>query len=168
MLKNIYPLLASTLLLIFFSCKKGNEYPIEPAITFKSLTTDKDGSGKDVTGHLTISFTDGDGDIGLSSSDTAPPYNVGSPFYYNMVIVYYEKNSNGQWVVININPPHSGRIPVLTPEGKNKSLRGDIIQDIFLHPGVTNLSTKYDVFIYDRALHKSNTVTSTELVISTN
>ncbi len=37
-----------------------------------------------------ISYTDGDGDLGLSDTDTYPPYNVGSEYYYNMIIDYFE------------------------------------------------------------------------------
>jgi hypothetical protein len=169
MLKNFTVLLASLLLLNSSACKKGNEYPLEPDITFKSLTTDKNPNGTDAAGHLTISFTDGDGDLGLDNNYTSAPFNVGSPYYYNMVVVYYEKDSSGVWhVVTPSNITFSGRFPFLTPEGKNKALRGDIAQQIPLSPGAVNLHIKFDVFIYDRALHHSNTVTSSELIINTN
>ena len=154
-------------MLIFSGCKDGDEYPIEPVISFKSLSTDKDANGKDVAGHITISFTDGDGDLGLSASDTLSPYHRSGPYHYNFVIVYYEKINN-VWTVVSTSTPFSGRFPLLTSEGKNKALRGDISQEVFLRQGVTNLSTKYDVFIYDRALHRSNTITTSELVINTN
>jgi hypothetical protein len=163
-----------SLTLIFSGCKKADEYPVEPVISFKSLTTDKDANGKDVAGHITISFTDGDGDLGLNPSDTLSPYNRSGSYYYNFVIKYYEKINN-VWTLVTTSTPFSGRFPLLTPEGKNKALRGDISQQIFLktrnywtNPNAPYLEVKYDVFIYDRALHRSNTITTSELIIDTN
>ena len=59
--------------LVSSQCKKADEYPIEPVITFKSLTTVKDANGYDTDGILEIEFTDGDGDLGLNPYDTLAP-----------------------------------------------------------------------------------------------
>ena len=51
------------------ACLKTEEFPKEPHIDFKSYTRSTDYD------KLTISFTDGDGDIGLDQGDTLAPYN---------------------------------------------------------------------------------------------
>ena len=65
--KISFPIFISALVLST-GCKKANEYPIEPLISFKSLTTEKDAQGYDAHATLVISFTDGDGDIGLDEN----------------------------------------------------------------------------------------------------
>ncbi|MCX6290401.1 MAG: hypothetical protein NT126_01400 [Bacteroidetes bacterium] len=147
------------------ACKKAEQYSDIPSITFKSLTTAKDMTGYDVSGKITISFTDGDGDLGYYSSGNGLPFDdTLSQYYYNFII----KSShlkNGNWIKDTLNL--SGRMPYLTPDGTNKTLRGDIAMDLFLPPHKIRDTMRYDVFIYDRALHQSNTVTSSNLVITT-
>ena len=167
MFRKLFSLLLSFTLLYFPSCKKANEYDYTPNISFKSFTTDKDASGRDILGHITISFTDGDGDLGLDPADTLSTYSQSGPYYYNFIITYHEKNSSGVWTTPTLAFPLSGRFITLTPQGRNKALRGDITMDVFLRPGATNLTTKYDIFIYDRALHHSNPITTPEITITT-
>jgi hypothetical protein len=149
---------------LFAGCKKSDQYPIEPAITFKSLTTVKDAQGYDAEGILQISFTDGDGDIGLEASDTFPPY-VGE-YSDNVHALFYQK-VNGVWTPLT-QYDDKGKVPVITPEGNHKAIRGDIRKDHVGFPfHVTNMHIRFDVYIYDRALHKSNVITTPELIINT-
>jgi len=156
-------------LLIFSGCKKANEYPVEPLINFKSLTTDKNSNGKDIAGRITFSFTDGDGDIGLADNDTFPPYNPSGQYYYNLVLKYFSK-PNGVWIP-NTAYHLNGRLPVITPEGTNKAIRGDIEYFIYgldqLPQCAVNLPVRFELYIYDRALHRSNTITTEEILINT-
>ncbi len=140
------------------SCKKPNSYPDEPVITFKSITIEQDTNGHDVSAHLVISFTDGDGDLGYSSSDNNTPINF---------IVKQDTMSMGNWGSKNNDSLFSGRIPYLTPEGNNKALKGDIstnISFLFGHPVDT---LRYEVRIIDRALHESNTIITPQIVVHT-
>ena len=123
--------------LLVFACKKPDEYPVIPAIEYKSAYTTKDNQGFDQLFCVTISFTDGDGDIGY----------------------------NGVWNTIDT--PVSSRIPYLTPDGKNKALKGDILRELNLPFPLLNDTMKYDIFIYDRALHQSNTITTPEFIFNT-
>jgi hypothetical protein len=63
--------------------------------------------------------------------------------------------------------PLGGRLPYLTPIGKNKALKGEIscAVDVPLHANQDTF--RLDIFIYDRALHQSNFVTTSEIVLST-
>lgn len=66
-MKYIGTILAATLLTILvFACTQPPEYPIEPVIEFVSLSKSEmlRGRGPEDTTFVTISFTDGDGDIG--------------------------------------------------------------------------------------------------------
>lgn len=112
------------------ACLKTEVFPKEPHIAFKSYTQSPDSS------ELTISFTDGDGDIGLDQGDTLAPYNPGSTWYHNFFVDYYKKE-NGAWVLQQFTLPLYYRIPVITPTGQNKALQGDITVEIspLVHDG---------------------------------
>lgn len=157
-------------LFVMEACLNQEDFPVEPWIRFNGFAKIIDSTGIDNRGILEIYYQDGDGDIGLTQNDTLPPYD------YNLFIRYFEKK-NGQFEevfltffnketqtvdTINMN----ARIPMLTPSGKNKAIKG-IIQDTLF---INNYSSPYDtilfeVYIIDRALHESNRVTTPEIWI---
>ena len=176
------------------SCRKPKHFPDEPVIVFKDFTTTRNAQGLDISGHITVSFTDGDGDIGLRSGDTLAPYDTCSVFQYNYFIKIFEKR-NGTFrqfvfkknfapcmnvdlynVCLASNPAlsptldstYNARLRDITPEGKSKTLEGDLDLELpFLIPCVSNDTVKFQLYLYDRALHKSNVVESPEYIIST-
>ena len=169
-LKLLAVLLASVL---FTDCKKPKTYPAIPTIEFKSLVSQRSISGKDSVSIITISFTDGDGDIGYHSTGNGALFDDTASAYYNDFIVSFFQKKNGVWVEDSLlehypYPGFSGRLPYLTPDGDNKALQGDVSMNQYIQffP-VQNDTIRYEVYIYDRALHKSNTITTSELVIST-
>lgn len=165
--KNIFPVFVAAAVTMAYSCEDPEEYPIEPVITFKSLQKFTNlQTGKDTAAVLLFSFTDGDGDIGLNEADTFPPYNPGSEYYSNLFMKYFEKK-NGVWTEVVIPFPYNFRVPYITPAGSNKALSGDIYIDLFLPFGKTNLPIRFDLYLVDRALHKSNVITTSELVVTT-
>src|SRR5436190_23718041 len=97
MLKRIF-LVAVIAGLLFAGCKRADEYPIEPVIDFKSLSTIKDANGHDEEfgGILEISFTDGDGDIGINDEEINQPPFVGEYVDNVHMLCYYD--SSGTWV----------------------------------------------------------------------
>jgi hypothetical protein len=65
------------------ACFNPPEFPVQPQIEFESIQYKEVGTGFDSEYDsliLTISFKDGDGDLGLDASEDAPPYN--NKFYY--------------------------------------------------------------------------------------
>ncbi|MBQ0130567.1 MAG: hypothetical protein KBT57_12145, partial [bacterium] len=88
-------LIFGILLFAVAACQKKVEYPIEPKIAYTGFTylinADSTFSGQGV---LSFSYTDGDGDLGLDVSDSLPPFNNNSPYYYNLIIDY-QKFENG-------------------------------------------------------------------------
>lgn len=151
-----------------FGCKKPIEYPLEPIIKFESIVVKQDVPGIDSKSFITISFTDGDGDIGYypreSGQNPSEFDNPASPYYNNYVVKTWIRRA-GSWVEDTTNV--SARLPYLTPQGANKALKGEIQRELTLPTAMLQDTLKYDIFIWDRALHKSNIVTTSEIVVTT-
>jgi len=158
------------------SCKKVEKFPDTPRIEYMSFTRiyNPDLEIYD-RGVLHFYFEDGDGDIGLNSGDTFPPYNAASKYHYNLIITYFEMQ-DGEVVEVPIlwfNPQteqydtltQSARIPNLTPQGINKAISGEIQDTLFIYNFNSVYDTiKFDAFIIDRALNESNSI-STPLIV---
>ena len=160
------------LIVIFFSvlvlsaCIKQEHYPIIPQIQFQQFITVFDTGKFAVKGILSISYTDGDGDLGLSNGDTLPPYDTSGQYYYNYVITFKNK-VNGIYKKIDLDPPFSARIPILNPDYPGKAIKGAIIDTINLglipHPGYDTIL--FEAFLYDRALNKSNVISTPDIIL---
>ena len=141
------------------SCLKGPQYPPEPSIaligyTYKDSLDDLGNPAH--LGMLTFSFTDGDGDIGLSESDTT------APFDYNLYV-----NRIGILGGDELAPEElKFRIPDITPTGQNKTLMGEVDVDLDVFSILLPYDTMYyEVNIKDRSLHISNTITTDYIVL---
>lgn len=137
------------------ACMKQENYPDTPEIAFEQFLLGFDTGRIAKTGILTISFKDGNGDIGLYPRDTTFPYQRGGDYYYNYVIQYYEKQL-GKFVLVPLDPPYSARIPYLVPGNPGKPIKGVIVDTLTLNPFPVYDTVKFVFFIYDRALNKSN------------
>lgn len=160
-------------LLLLASCRKEKQFPDEPVISFIEFIQVKDAAGKDSAGVLRLRFTDGDGDIGLTEKDTFPPFNKGSLYYYNFFISYFEKQ-NGTFVKVVVPPvvpgadtlTGNGRIPYIPAIGQDKALEGEIRMELFTNNPFSSYDTiRYEVSICDRALNRSNMVTTPEIIL---
>jgi len=146
--------------LIFLnSCKDNIEYSIIPEI---ELSDDQVFVNPT---EMKIRFTDGDGDIGLSEEDAnTPPYEFvpdsvnedisSNIFYYNLVLYYFE-SIDGAWEEADLLIPYYYRVPDLTPSGRNKTLKGEIVVDIVLEVDRAD-SVRFEIELFDRELHISN------------
>ena len=158
--KNI--LIGILLVVSVASCLKPQEFPPEPEIAFKDFVILSDSA------KLTVTFQDGDGDIGLSESDTLPPYDTSSIYHYNLFAQYWEKKDGLGWVQatdITGEPiEFRYRTPIITPTGQNKALKGEIemtLEPFYYLLGSQDSDTiKYRVMLVDRALNESNWVES--------
>jgi hypothetical protein len=147
------------------SCIDKEDYPDVPRITFKEFTKINNGLGYDDKGILTITFTDGDGNIGLAASDTTSPYDPSSPYYYNFFITYYEKQ-NGDWIAVEIPFTNNARIPLLNDAGYSKPLKGDISIELYINNFSSPFDTiRFEAFIVDRDLNHSDTITTPDILI---
>ena len=144
-----------------FSCKKDNNpTPVPPIISFENFTT-----SDNLTGRLTINFTDNDGDIGYEEAQqTASNYDFYMRYYYknylgNYVPFYYHSSGDP----LSDSTIYVYHIPYVANNIKTKVLDGQIIIDLNGYkPG--NLDSlnnfRYTIWIFDRAGHKSNVITT--------
>jgi len=152
--------------LIILSCIREEEYPIIPEIKFEDFTLlYNPNSGLIERGVLKISFKDGDGDIGLYQHDTAPPYDL------NFFITYYEIQNRDTVEIFLVDPgtgdtsTFNARIPILTPSGSDKSIKGEIEDTLWIYDPSSSYDTiMFKAYLIDRALHESNKV-STPLIV---
>lgn len=147
-----------------WSCLPEASYPPEPVIAFQKLDTSSDPA------QIFIDFTDGDGNIGLSQSDTLPPFCPDTcQFYYNLFLEYYELQ-NGTWTHIPLDPelgqiPFYYRIPRVEPSGQNPALNGTIKIDMPSYFLISNFDTcRFEIHLVDRDFNESNTVQSNTFV----
>lgn len=146
------------------SCVEKEQYPLEPVIKYAGFMVDTTAEGYDSLGYVLITYTDGDGDIGLDSTDTVEPYLYNYYFTFKAM-----KNGILQPIelpdtAINFN----SRIPILTPSGKNKNISGEISRTLELYQAWAFLSSDtigFEIFIKDRALNVSNVVQSPLYII---
>ncbi|RPD48362.1 hypothetical protein DNI29_06965 [Hymenobacter sediminis] len=163
------------------SCINPPEYSDTPEISFKSLTSvpfdsikDGDPAGSFNRVVVTISFKDGDGDLGLSDEDTNPPYARLNPdgslnkYNNNYFLTLQEKNSDGTFSDFVLPDPglnYNSRYPRLEPDSqgdRKQPLKGDLsFKQTFgvgSPPFVRGRTVRFRVYIVDRALHESNEV----------
>jgi len=151
--------------IMFASCLKREEYPIEPYIEFVDFRKYVNESGIEDKGLLVFSFTDGDGDIGLSPGDTLPPFHREGDYFFNLFIFYHEVQ-NGAIVEVELPQPFHLRLPVITPSGNNKAIKGEIEVELDIFNPITPFDTiLFDFYLVDRALHKSNTVRTPKIKV---
>ena len=171
---RIIPTLVITLfmsLILSYGCRKYDSYPIIPHIELNSFQKFADSLGVDQTGVIGLSFTDGDGDLGLTADQNTGVYQ------FNLFIKYFEKQK-GVFKEIILTTPNpltgkpdtlwfNGRIPYITPVGKIKAISGEITDTLFINNFASPYDTiKYQIYIQDRALNKSNVVETPEIVIN--
>jgi hypothetical protein len=159
-----YPLFLLFVLLGLSSCIKQEKYPDEPQLTYLDFFIAFDTSQYAQLGLFRVSYTDGDGDIGLNTRDTLPPFEPGGQYYYNYVIDFYAKQ-NGDYQKIDLDPPFSVRIPVLNPDYPGKAIKGTISDTINLKliPHTLYDTIRFEAYLYDRKLHKSNVVATPDI-----
>jgi len=148
--------------IFLYGCLKPEVYPAEPVIKFKSFKQVGD------SGVINFTFTDGDGDIGLTEDDIEQSPYVGK-FVDNVFIGCYEK-VDGEWLPA-LDPfgnpvVFTYRIQPLAPSGKHKALKGEFI--IYMYPyyipgSINNDTIKMDIQMADRAIHLSNIVETGEI-----
>ncbi|NQX97261.1 MAG: hypothetical protein HRT73_05185 [Flavobacteriales bacterium] len=160
----------------FVSCKKEEPTPVSPTITFveAKLSNDK------LSSVIKFDFIDGDGDLGLKQEE-----NIGEQ-KFNVFVDYYEKR-NGLWVlkspIVNWKPditlPLGGffdttivnaRFPFIENE-LDRALQGEIkivllYNKLSLDSTSTADTIKYDLYIKDRAFHKSNIITTADIIVN--
>lgn len=138
-------LISAAVVLMAASCMKPEPFPIEPVIKYKDFIQ----HGSD-SASLIFTFTDGDGDLGSTSNDSVSKA---------IFLTYFEKR-NDQWQEIQLPLAFSYNIPVLTPTGRNKAIEGEIeVKLLYYYDPFSDFEAyRYNIYIVDRAGHKSNVI----------
>jgi hypothetical protein len=158
------------LLLLIVSCSKEDPQANEaPSIIYEGVEKIKTQSGKDTAFMVFFSFKDANGDIGFREEDTVPPYTL-PPYNFNLV-AEFKGIENGEEVFYLIQPSntdtfdYSQRIQSLTPAGRYKGISGKMelkVEFGFLPLLIGTLpdSVKLNIHLIDRALNKSNQIST--------
>lgn len=155
--------LTALILVLHTSCRKFEEYPPEPQITYNDFVLYLNPeTGITEVGVLSVQYIDGDGDIGLDQGDTLAPFHPEGDFHYNFKVRYFEQQQ-GHLVEVPVN--FNARIPPLIPKDQTKSVKGIIEQEVYIY----NPASSYDTILFkvqliDRALNISNEI-STPLIV---
>ncbi|MDB4173460.1 hypothetical protein N9811_01475 [Bacteroidia bacterium] len=163
-----------SLILALCSCKPETlDYSVVPEISLISVTQIKNAAQKDSIIQVTISYQDGDGDIGLTDADTLAPYNIGSPYAHNLPITYMVPDENGGYTELlksNNGQPYGNeheRIPIITPTGKYKAINGEIVVNLSANPAFEKpAEVCFEIRLIDRNLNISNTITTEVLQLT--
>ena len=169
---NKYFLLPLFPILIVFSCRKPPDYSDIPKIDYLSISTeqifDEDNLAFVDSVSISIRFEDGNGDLGLDNSDIENSEVFVNDFVFNYFIDVYKK-TNGNWEFIDFeeigSSPFYARFPRLLPEGLSP-IDGSLNFALTLVPSSllkSNDTLRFDVYIVDRELNRSNTVTTEEI-----
>ncbi|MFN8415366.1 MAG: hypothetical protein U0U66_03440 [Cytophagaceae bacterium] len=159
----IYSLLFACFMLI--GCKTAPDYPEGPTIQYKSLRvavgTDPNTFARVDSAYITISFQDGNGDLGNEPAQ--------SDDYFVKV---YRKNAGTFTEVVFTSLDYNGKLPLLSPYSAKGPIDGTITRSItFLKPAFATgplypLDTvRFDVQIKDRAGNFSSWITTESFVL---
>ena len=163
------------LALLVTSCREEPNYSDIPEITFDRVdqyTYTKNGVTFDSL-VVAIDFQDGDGNLGLSRGEggtqTGPdfesPFNPGSPYYDNFIAnLQIKRGGTYENTFINFN----GRFPRLSSDSKSEALEGEIrysITDFTTESYPSRDTIRFEIYIYDRALNKSNVVYTDDIIL---
>jgi hypothetical protein len=143
----------------------GNKFPDEPVLEYLRFRKVKAPDGRDSSVFFTFSYTDGNGDVGLSETDTMPPFEFGGPNFYNFLVQYFIwENGVARPRIDPLTQDTLAfhlRLPVLTPSGTNKQIEGEVSVEIPARPsGFAPDSILIRCRLSDRALRKSSFVSS--------
>ncbi|UYZ64623.1 hypothetical protein [Hymenobacter weizhouensis] len=178
------PVLGALLALGATSCLNAPDYSDTPEISMNrveyTVEFDQDRQVDFDSFNIIVDFKDGDGDLGLTSDETNPPYSrfqadgvTPNRFYNNYFVQIFRRNGRGEWEPFIADPAnpsnnYDGRYPLLNPDGRKQPLRGDLSYKAirfargFLPSGSTY---RFEITIADRNLNESNTVTSEPVTI---
>jgi len=158
----VFVILFFILFIVYSSCRKKEVYPIIPYIEFKDYFI-KSSGGIDSSIMFIFTYKDGDGDIGYPDEDME----------HKSVFVYYYKKNNGVYY-LRIDPEDSVnnfnvKLPMLLNSGSKRPIKGEIEYSIDISldvPVLFQYDTVYvEFYLMDRALNKSNTIASPEIVL---
>lgn len=150
-------------IIAFITCVKPPDYPKEPVIAFKNQSKFEMKQGKQGEDSMTISltYTDGDGDLGFPGNDSEPSIFVkdgrdGFPrFQYKLPYVEPQGTGNGI----------SGEISIVVPTACCIETNAQGVVLTCKEVGIARDTLVYLLTIKDRAGHISNEIQTDPIVL---
>ncbi len=167
------------------SCLAEPKFSTTPEISFNNINLTHISSptltGDSVT--VTINYQDGDGDLGLTASESAAAPYVGTRYAQNYFVEAFIKDkASGQFVSLaSLNRQKTTTAPILyytaseyysrfepiTSEDNHAPIKG-VLNWKFVFPRqapfFSGEEVRFQVSIADRALHESNTITTASVI----
>ena len=142
-------------------CLPQLEFPDEPTLRFVDFVPSLDGSAT-----MTLGFTDGDGNVGLTQADTLPPFCSTCEHHFNLVAEYQEWNGEA-WNTPDLLIPYAYRVPVATPTGSSPALDGtlELAMPSWHLWGTEADSVRFLWTLWDRDLNPSNVASTPRLPV---
>ncbi|MCL2131501.1 MAG: hypothetical protein FWH36_03460 [Lentimicrobiaceae bacterium] len=139
------------------SCNDKPRYPIEPHIEFVSFKKIQDTTDIDNEGILTVSYTDGDGDLGnLDVKDSTTNY----------FIIYQEKQNGVYETPEELIDMFNASLPRFISSDKKQSIDGTIQRKLVINNPFSLFDTiRFQCWLVDRAGHESNRIYTDEIVV---
>lgn len=150
-----------------WACYREPNFDFKPEIEYKSITkivvTDNFSGAKKDSVVISIGFKDGDGDLGLATSQIESEFKG----KYNYLVKAFRQN-RGVFSEVKFDPSLSGYYPRLKLNDKIGPLEGTLDYSIdFLQPFTRRNDTlKFQISIKDRADNESNTVETRPVVLN--
>ncbi len=178
--KSLFNFILFIGLLFLTGCFSEPDYPVVPQIEFVSLENMQSKERANVDSVvITLSFQDGDGDLGLTSTDTLPPFSERNSdgtinrFRHNFFIDLERLNENGEFELVPFPSPDftlNSKFPVLNTLAKPTALEGDLKFFInVIHGGFSPVQKgnvlRYKISIADRKLNESNVIVTSTMTI---
>lgn len=149
------PLAVILTALLLASCNNKPIYPIVPEIAFERMS--KDTVAEFENFQFNFSYKDGDGDLGKPEPDT---------LNYDLFIQDMRTDTRPEGVdsILRYN------LPYLTPAARTPSIKGSIQVNLqggtaILNNNLSSQTFVFKIWIYDRAGHKSNVITTTPFTV---
>ena len=155
--------------LFIYSCVKKPSYSSTPVISYNNFFRYGVNASDPDSIVLAINFQDEEGDIGLDQSDMNGVFKYG-----NLWLVYYYDSANVYpyyWCPFDtsVGPltPFDTlkipfRVPVVLPQNEtSQPMKGIIyakLNRMIIRPLPSHKTIMYQIYLYDRAMHKSNVV----------
>lgn len=170
---------AFALMTVLASCPRIPDLNNSPRISDIRVQFVKNTTGFIDTVFISLSYEDGDGNLGLASSDTSAPFQLRNANgtinlnHYNIIVTPEVKAQGARaWQTYNFpcpNPPcansFNSRFPVLNDPANKQPIKGRIVYNIPSLGYPYDSAMRFNVYIQDRALNKSNTLTSDSILI---
>lgn len=167
---------------LFFltGCFSEPDYPTTPKIEFVRLQNlESKARANTDSVVITLFFQDGDGDLGLTSTDTLPPFSERNSdgtvnrFRNNFFAEVERLNEDGEFEPVTFSSQNfnlDSRFPILNTLDKETALEGNLRYSLILF--ATSFSPvqrgdvlRYKISIADRKLHESNFIVTDPMTV---